>query len=189
MDLYFSPLACSMATRIALLNDGRVEQIGTPEQVYDAPASVFVAGFLGSPPMNLLDATVGSRDGIVTATGDGVDAQLWPGESADRAVILGFRPEHLAPVRVTDGPGARLHAVVESVENLGSEQIAYCAVGAHTVCVRAPRPIALHVGQTVVLAAPAERVHLFDAGTGRRLEWVDVPELTDFDTRVLSGQL
>lgn len=181
--------AMTMATRIALLNDGRVEQIGTPEQVYDAPASVFVAGFLGSPPMNLLDATVGSRDGIVTATGDGVDAQLWPGESADRAVILGFRPEHLAPVRVTDGPGARLHAVVESVENLGSEQIAYCAVGAHTVCVRAPRPIALHVGQTVVLAAPAERVHLFDAGTGRRLEWVDVPELTDFDTRVLSGQL
>ncbi|MBM4569075.1 sn-glycerol-3-phosphate ABC transporter ATP-binding protein UgpC [Rhodococcus hoagii] len=177
--------AMTMATQIALLNAGRVEQIGTPSEVYDFPASVFVAGFLGSPPMNLLQVTVKSQAGMVVASEEGIEARLWPGETDGRAVILGVRPEHLVPAQHVEGPGIRLHGLVESVENLGSNQIAYCAVGGQTVCVNSPRPIGLHVGQTAVLTAPVERAHIFDAETGRRLEWLDVPEAATHDTPVL----
>ncbi|MBM4686307.1 ATP-binding cassette domain-containing protein [Rhodococcus hoagii] len=87
--------AMTMATRIALLNRGAVEQIGTPEEVYDRPASVFVAGFLGSPAMNLLDATVLSIRGTVRAEAPGLRADLWAGTTEDLDVVLGIRPEHL----------------------------------------------------------------------------------------------
>jgi multiple sugar transport system ATP-binding protein len=174
--------AMTMATRIALLNNGALEQVGTPEDVYDRPASVFVAGFLGSPAMNLLDARVHTVDGTVVASGEGVTARLWRGQADGRDVVLGIRPEHLRAVEPADHPGVRLSVGVTSVENLGSEQVAYCEVGGATVCVRAPRPIALRADRSAVLTADLTHVHLFDRATGRRLEWVDVPELTDFDS-------
>ncbi|WP_370181723.1 ABC transporter ATP-binding protein [Rhodococcus wratislaviensis] len=174
--------AMTMATRIALLNNGGLEQVGTPEDVYDRPASVFVAGFLGSPAMNLLDARVRTVNGTVVASAEGVTAPLWPGQTEGRDIVLGIRPEHLRVADPADHLGVRLSADVTSVENLGSEQVAYCEVGGATVCVRAPRPIALRAHRSAVLTADPTDVHLFDRATGRRLEWVDVPELTDFDS-------
>ncbi|MGF7124519.1 ABC transporter ATP-binding protein [Rhodococcus sp. AG1013] len=169
--------AMTMATRIALLNGGAVEQIGTPEEVYDRPASVFVAGFLGSPAMNLLDATVRTVDGAVCALAPGMRADLWPGETDDLDVVLGIRPEHL---RVGDNTeSVCLTATVDSVENLGSEEIAYCTVGDTTVCVRSPRPIAMKPLQILTLTADPQHVHLFDRASGRRIEWIDVPQHTD----------
>ncbi|MDF3312720.1 ABC transporter ATP-binding protein [Rhodococcus sp. T2V] len=171
--------AMTMATRIALLNNGALEQLGTPEDVYDRPASVFVAGFLGSPAMNLLDARVAAVRGTVVASADGVHASLWPGETEGRDIVLGIRPEHL---RIADPSGdlpVRLSVDVTSIENLGSEQVAYCKVGGGTVCVRAPRPIRLRPNRSVVLTADPAHLHLFDRATGRRLEWVDVPETPD----------
>ncbi|MFV9455151.1 ABC transporter ATP-binding protein [Rhodococcus sp. NM-2] len=173
--------AMTMATRIALLNNGALEQVGTPEDVYDRPASVFVAGFLGSPAMNLLDARVRTVDGTVVASAEGVTAPLWRGQTDGRDVVLGIRPEHLRVADPVDHPGVRLSVDVTSVENLGSEQVAYCEVGGATVCVRAPRPIALRAHRSAALTADPAHVHLFDRATGRRLEWVDVPELTDSD--------
>ncbi|MFC9764303.1 ABC transporter ATP-binding protein [Rhodococcus jostii] len=174
--------AMTMATRIALLNNGALEQVGTPEDVYDRPASVFVAGFLGSPAMNLLDARVRTVDGTVVASAEGVTAPLWRGQTDGRDVVLGIRPEHLRVADPVDHPGVRLSVDVTSVENLGSEQVAYCEVGGATVCVRAPRPIALRAHRSASLTADPAHVHLFDRATGRRLEWVDVPELTGFDS-------
>ncbi|MDI9951067.1 MULTISPECIES: ABC transporter ATP-binding protein [Rhodococcus] len=174
--------AMTMATRIALLNNGALEQVGTPEDVYDRPASVFVAGFLGSPAMNLLDARVRTVDGTVVASAEGVTAPLWRGQTDGRDVVLGIRPEHLRVADPVDHPGVRLSVDVTSVENLGSEQVAYCEVGGATVCVRAPRPIALRAHRSAALTADPAHVHLFDRATGRRLEWVDVPELTDSDS-------
>ena len=174
--------AMTMATRIALLNNGALEQVGTPEDVYDRPASVFVAGFLGSPAMNLLDARVRTVDGTVVASAEGVTAPLWRGQTDGRDVVLGIRPEHLRVADPVDHPEVRLSVDVTSVENLGSEQVAYCEVGGATVCVRAPRPIALRAHRSAALTADPAHVHLFDRATGRRLEWVDVPELTDSDS-------
>jgi multiple sugar transport system ATP-binding protein len=168
--------AMTMATRIALLNEGRLEQVGTPAQVYDEPASVFVAGFLGSPPMNLLDAEVADRGGELHAVATETEVPLGiSGDAPARQVVLGIRPEHL--VRTSGRPG--LHAVVRLVENLGSEEVAHCAVGNAPICLRGPRPLGLVTGDRVGLTAATEHVHLFDRETGRRLVWQSVPAPLD----------
>ncbi|MFC4943063.1 ABC transporter ATP-binding protein [Pseudonocardia sp. GCM10023141] len=165
--------AMTMATRIAVLNGGRLEQVGTPAQVYDEPASTFVAGFLGSPAMGLLPARVESVDGVLHARADGVDVPLGlPAADLTREVVLGVRAEHLS----LGGTGAaRLQGVVRLVENLGSEEVAHCLVGEARIPVRAPRPIGIAVGDAVTLTADPARAHLFDPTSGRRLVWQPTP--------------
>ncbi|MEV0057687.1 ABC transporter ATP-binding protein [Saccharopolyspora shandongensis] len=161
--------AMTMATRIALLNEGRLEQVGTPEEVYDEPASMFVARFLGSPAMNLLDTTVRSDGGTLTARASDIELDLGiEGELPEREVVVGVRPEHLRPVAPED---AHIRAVATTVENLGNEEVAYCEIGASTICMRGPRPLGLHAGERVNLAARAEHLHVFDPGSGRKLAW------------------
>ncbi|CAI7977106.1 sn-glycerol 3-phosphate ABC transporter ATP binding subunit [Frankia sp. Hr75.2] len=168
--------ALSLATRIAMLDDGRLEQLGTPTEVYDTPASVFVAGFLGSPPMNLLPARVECHDGRVRVLADDVEVDLWPGEDVEaRDVILGIRPEHLHLMAAEGpaGPGGmpRLRGVVRAVENLGAEESAQCAVGGALVHFRGARPLGLAAGQPVALTTARDHIHLFDRHSGRRLAW------------------
>ncbi|HVV12555.1 ABC transporter ATP-binding protein [Amycolatopsis sp.] len=160
--------AMTMATRIALLNNGKLEQVGTPAQVYDEPASEFVASFLGAPPMNLLPATIVSRGGSLFAVSSEVEVPLdLTGDVPDTEVTLGIRPEHLR----LGGKRRDLLAVVRLLENLGSEEVAHCTVGGARVCVRGPRPLGLATGQTVSLSTTPAHVHLFHRATGRRLLW------------------
>jgi multiple sugar transport system ATP-binding protein len=177
--------AMTMATRIALLNQGALEQIGTPEELYDTPSSVFVAGFLGSPAMNLLPAQVHTVGDTVTVSAPGVNIPLWSGHTDAIDVTFGVRPEHLVlgQARTT---AARIQASVVLVENLGSEQLVYCEVGGAPVAVRAPRPVACRVGEQITLSAHPDNVHLFDAGSGRRLQWADEPEPSVAEQPVLS---
>jgi multiple sugar transport system ATP-binding protein len=95
--------AMTMATRIAVLNKGHLEQVGSPTDVYDRPATVFVAGFLGSPAMNLLDARVSSPRGTVVVEADGIGGALWDGDTPSVDVTLGVRPEHLRIDEYSDG--------------------------------------------------------------------------------------
>ncbi|QKW05012.1 ABC transporter ATP-binding protein [Streptomyces sp. NA04227] len=161
--------AMTMATKIVLLNNGKVEQVGTPEQVYDEPASVFVAGFLGSPAMNLLEASVQATDGVLSVRGRGFHLPL--GIDADvpsRPVTLGVRPEHLTLTAPRD---ATIRGRVHSVENLGSEEVAHVHVGEARLCLRGQRPLGLRAGDPVPLTAQPQHLHLFDATSGRRLAW------------------
>ncbi len=168
--------AMTMATKIALLNGGRIEQHGTPEELYDTPSSVFAAGFLGSPAMNLLDATLTTTDGKISVFAPGVEAVLWEGATPERDIVIGVRPEHLsvfaagAPEAVPTA-GVALRGTVELIENLGREQLVHCRVGEERVTVACEREDAWGIGELVVLAAPVSRVHLFDRESGRRLEW------------------
>jgi len=161
--------AMTMATRIAVLNQGRLEQVGTPEEVYDAPASTFVAGFIGSPAIGLLPAELRGVGGELRAVGEGVDLPLGAGEGT-RDVLVGVRPEHL---RIGTGD-ARLHGTVRLVENLGGEEVAHVEVGGGRVALRGPRPLGLTVGDAVSLTCDPDRIHLFSATSGRRL--VRTPE-------------
>jgi multiple sugar transport system ATP-binding protein len=185
--------AMTMATRIVLLNAGKVEQVGTPAQVYDQPSTVFAAGFLGSPPMNLLDARI-EADGVrVLARAPGVEIPLHGGDQPAREVVLGLRPEDLRQATASAASAVsgaaldvsiveiRLDATVRTVENLGSEEIAWCEVGPALVAVRGPRPLGLHRGQHIALSADPARVHLFDRASGRRLVWCQpsVPSTTE----------
>ena len=164
--------AMTMATRIAVLNGGRIEQIGTPAQVYDEPASMFVAGFLGSPAMGLIPARIEDVGGGLHARADGVDVPLGiGGPAADRDVVLGIRAEHLSLA-----PGAAvLNGVVRLVENLGSEEVAHCLVGSARIPVRGPRPLGVAAGDAVTLTAVPGSAHLFDPTSGRRLVWQPSP--------------
>ncbi|KQC35687.1 ABC transporter ATP-binding protein [Frankia sp. ACN1ag] len=168
--------AMSMATRVALLSGGRVEQVGTPTEVYDTPASVFVAGFLGAPPMNLLAARIEADGPMLTVQAPGLRLPLWPGTAPDRDVTLGIRPESLRRIPAGDAtardhPGVEIEGVVTAIENLGSEEVAWCDVHGQPVALRGPRPIGLAVGDRTRLGVDPARVHLFDRASGRRLTW------------------
>lgn len=168
--------AMTMATKIVLLDQGRIEQYGTPEELYDTPSSVFAAGFIGSPAMNLLDATLTTTDGKISAFAPGAEAVLWEGTTPERDIVIGVRPEHLAiygggaPEAVPTA-GVALRGTIELIENLGREQLVHCRVDEQRVTVACTRESVWREGDLVVLTAPVARVHLFDRESGRRLEW------------------
>jgi sn-glycerol 3-phosphate transport system ATP-binding protein len=121
--------AMTLAQRMIVMNGGRMEQIGTPEQVYARPATTFVAGFIGSPPMNLLS---GQADGSRFAI-DGVTLALPQAAPRQGALTLGLRPEH-ATLAATGGVGWPM--TVEVVETLGAERLVYCRLGSTLFTVR-----------------------------------------------------
>ena len=152
--------AMTMADQIVVMNAGRIEQVGSPLEVYDRPANLFVAGFIGSPSMNLVPGV--ARPGGVETPG-GVLPLAGAGAADGQAVIYGIRPEHLA--LADDGIAAR----VRVVEPTGAETMVWFEVaGQDLAAVFHDRP-ALAPGAAVRLAARADKAHLFDPGTGRRL--------------------
>ncbi len=173
--------AMSLANRIAVLNAGELQQIGTPDEVYDHPANVFVAEFIGSPPMNLMEAT---RDGdsLVTADGwrmpaPGVGVAAASGSTARSAssgapagtvtagtVTVGLRPEGI--VVVGAGQDAGQPAAVIAVEPLGSEVIVDVRVGSQALKIRAAPDIRPEPGSTIGLRVDPAAVRLFDRSTG-----------------------
>jgi len=163
--------AMTMATRIAVMNKGRVEQVGTPMEVYDRPASVFVAGFIGSPAMNLIPASVTTLDGDVHLAGSDFAAALWPGETVDIDVVLGVRPEQLRVLDPGESAAIMFRVDVDAVENLGNEELIYGETEGRRVCVRRPRTShPVPTGPTLV-GLDLDCLHLFEQSSGRRLEW------------------
>ncbi len=160
--------AMTMADRIAIINRGKLQQVGPPQAVYDRPANLFVAGFVGSPPMNTLSGTLTFVGGQpVVTTGHGAVQAADAGSAGEGAqVIVGIRSEHL---RVGDGP-ATLDGVVENVELLGHERHVVVKVGESLVVIRQPTESpAVAVGEHVPLAAEPSGVHLFDPDSTERL--------------------
>jgi multiple sugar transport system ATP-binding protein len=171
--------AMTMATHIAVLNEGRLEQVGPPEQVYDEPASAFVAGFLGAPAMNLIAATVVSEAGEVRVRAAGVDVPLRDGAAPAREVLLGVRPERLVPVEpAVAATGAMITATVAATENLGSDEVAQLRTpGGAPLAMRGPRPLGLGGrGAAAAFTVAPAHVHLFDPESGRRLVWRAAPD-------------
>jgi len=167
--------AMTMADRIAVLADGRLQQVGEPQAVYERPANLFVASFIGSPPMNTIAGTLSLGPGAATvATAVGAVEVADPGTGVDGApVVVGVRPEHLdlAPVASAGADGAAgLEGTVENVELLGHERHVVCRVGESLMTLRHPNDHpAGAVGERVRLVADPKGVHLFDARTTERL--------------------
>jgi len=151
--------AMAMGQRIALLHEGRLRQLGTPAEIYERPADVFVAQFLGSPGMNVLAGDL--SDGQVTAGPLAVPVTL-----ADYAgeLRLGVRPEHVAVAATGKGHG---DALVTVVEPLGSETLVHLDTGGQPLVARVPGMAALRVGQRVGVKLDVRRLHLFDAAGAR----------------------
>jgi multiple sugar transport system ATP-binding protein len=154
----------TMADRIVVMNKGDIEQVGAPLDLYDHPASLFVAEFIGSPAMNLFDGTIAQDGRFRSRDGWTVPVETGRGLAAGRPVVLGLRPEHLAVA--ADGPIA---AQLLLVEHLGPESFIYCGGGrSGLICVRGGRQDDPPRGD-VRLRVEAHAAHLFDAETGRSL--------------------
>jgi multiple sugar transport system ATP-binding protein len=155
--------AMTLADRIVVLNHGRIEQVGTPLELYQRPANLFVAGFIGSPKMNFLGATVtANKDGRALLALDGgshFDTSA-EGVRVGERVTVGLRPEYLS----IDATGS-IAATVESVEYLGDAIIAYTSIGdrAAAVSVKAPPEARISVGDSVRIAVQPGAAILFDA--------------------------
>jgi multiple sugar transport system ATP-binding protein len=139
--------AMTMGDRIAVMNLGVLQQVGTPEELYENPSNMFVAGFIGSPAMNLVPASLLSAGG------------------GDR--IVGFRPEHVDVGG--NGDGLRFSATVDVVEYLGDEQIVHMRVKDTPIVAKLPVEERLAAGETAEFFVAQDKLRLFDAGTEERI--------------------
>ena len=156
--------AMTMADRIVVLHDGVVEQTGAPLELYDRPDNLFVAGFIGSPAMNLFKGKIRNGKKPVFETEDGTKLPLAkaPAGSNGASAVYGIRPEHLSV-------GGPLKAAVTVVEPMGGEtQVVASLAGQKLVAVFRER-ISAKPGEALALSPDLSKVHLFDAGSGKRL--------------------
>lgn len=162
-----------MGGRVAVLNEGRLQQVGPPQEVYDRPENLFVAEFIGSPAMNLLDAEPARVDGKAGVRAAGVDVTLPDGlakqleASGARSLVMGVRPEHLG-LSVKD-PAVTFEGKVDLVESLGSEQHITVAIKGTTVIARLAASEKIEHGTTFQLAVAPQHVQLFNASTKERI--------------------
>ncbi|MGL4231936.1 MAG: ABC transporter ATP-binding protein, partial [Casimicrobium sp.] len=153
--------AMTMADQIVVLNKGRIEQVGTPLELYDRPANTFVAGFIGSPAMNLLKGTV--QGGHIQTHGASLSLPYGCAVGEGQNVTYGIRPEHLT-IAATG-----IQGTVAVVEPTGSEtHIIVRTAGQETTVVSRER-VSLRPGEAIALAPKAESAHVFDTATGARL--------------------
>ncbi|HEX3884149.1 MAG TPA: sn-glycerol-3-phosphate ABC transporter ATP-binding protein UgpC [Stellaceae bacterium] len=151
--------AMTLADRLIVMNAGIADQIGAPLDLYERPETVFVAGFIGSPAMNLLPGRLDSR-GVWVA-----GVLLPPGHGeADRQVVVGLRPEHL---EVT--PEGPLAVRVELLERLGADTILHGSIDSARLTARVAGSFAPDLGSMVSLTIRPEQIHLFDRDTGKRI--------------------
>ncbi|KQW75975.1 sugar ABC transporter ATP-binding protein [Devosia sp. Root413D1] len=157
--------AMTLADKIVVLNDGRVAQIGTPLEVFERPANIFVAGFMGAPSMNMLKAEVGPGNTIRAAgLNVPVPADRFKLPAAGTAVTLGIRPEDIVPEGHGTRPelGADFSAEVSFAEMLGNESLLFAELGGTEIVARMQHPRALEPNQQVRFRIDGARVHVFD---------------------------
>lgn len=155
--------AMTMADRIVVMRDGHIAQVGAPLELYDRPANVFVAGFIGSPSMNLIRGVVRGGGAMVRIDGIDLPAPDLPGLTEGREVIYGIRPEHL---ELSDKGFAARIAVVEPT---GSETHVVARLGSLDIVAVFRERHAFEPGQEIRLAPRKGHVHLFDAASGERI--------------------
>jgi multiple sugar transport system ATP-binding protein len=158
--------AMAMADRIVIMNQGRVEQIGTPQEIYDRPNTMFVADFIGAPPMSFLDVHTSLRRGDRRIRIDGVAVEM-PEVFEDRSegrFAIGVRPENVSFADVSP-----LRGQVIGAEYLGTTQIVTVLMAGGQIKARLPSGNAVRVGESVGLALRPDRISLFDAVSGQAL--------------------
>ncbi|HLZ95712.1 MAG TPA: TOBE domain-containing protein, partial [Candidatus Dormibacteraeota bacterium] len=150
--------AMTMGDRIAVMRDGVLQQVAPPREIYDHPANMYVAGFIGSPTMNFIPVTVEGR----TAKAGGFSVELPTAPGVEKAV-LGIRPEAMTE-KVTNG--SAIDMTVEVSEVLGADQFLYGSVSGDTVTARVDPAMKVDPGDRIRLGLDTRRLHLFDPATG-----------------------
>jgi len=166
--------AMTLATRIAVMRLGEVQQFADADTVYNRPANLFVARFMGAPPMNTLPARITAEDGRLAAVlGDGrisipLPGMVLAGEYRDREVILGIRPECITePNRRLDAGTPLIDAMVEMTEPTGAETIVLLRLGGHEAVARVAPDVRPPIGASARFALNTQKICLFDLVTER----------------------
>lgn len=166
--------ALSLGTAIVVMNKGRIEQCGTPSEIYYQPVTQFVAQFVGSPPMNFMSVSIVREGGLLTLQGEGVYLKL-SGESSaileesllNRSVVFGVRPEHFT-VSAPNGPWG-IHGIIKIIEPLGKDHYLHVEVGKAEITVRTDPEEVYKVGDRVCLTPTPRYVYFFDPESGIRI--------------------
>ncbi len=170
--------AMTLGDRIVVMADGLVHQVDTPLAVYDFPVNRFVAGFIGTPPMNFIDGKLVAKDNKLYFTEDpGTELRLPDRlqqpmrELAGSPVTLGIRPESVRDLAPQESApeGSTFEAVVNVVEPLGDEMLVYISTGKNDVMCKVGSHRRIEVGQKMNFAVDLDKVHLFDASSGRNV--------------------
>jgi multiple sugar transport system ATP-binding protein len=170
--------AMTMGTRIAVMNEGRLQQVGTPQELYDRPINRFVAGFIGSPSMNFATVEVATADGAVALQGSNITVPV-PAQFKDsigesgRQLIVGFRPEHLVLGPLT-GATATVNAKAEVVEYLGNEELIHASGAGRDIVALVDSSYRVRPGDMLELRISLDRVQLFDPETNFALPFGSV---------------
>ncbi len=163
--------AMTMGDRIAVVSDGVIQQLGTPDELYDEPVNRFVAGFIGTPPMGFLTCDRAGESGT-ELRGPGVRLYLTPQAPVPpaevRRLVVGMRPEHLKPAAAGEtAPGeCAIEGEVEVIEPLGAEQHVVIKVGEDLITAKLPREHRFALGDKAVFTVDPSRLHLFDPASG-----------------------
>jgi multiple sugar transport system ATP-binding protein len=169
--------AMTMATRIVVMNLGTIQQVGTPQELYDRPRNLFVAGFIGSPAMNFFDGTVVQEVGALAIDLGSFKLPVAKEKEAQllrylgKNVVLGIRPEniHSADFTPMGIRGFKAEAEVEVTESLGNEEILYLSRDSRQFLARVDPRTDARPGQTIRVAMDIERLHTFDPETGESI--------------------
>ena len=168
--------AMTLADRIVIIDNGDIQQIGTPNELYNEPTNTFVAGFIGSPAMNLLeveyhDGTSMNDDGFSVTLPEGIDKQLTNQGYEGKKIIFGIRPEdlHLDPIAIETYVGGDFTTKVEISELLGADVMLYTKIGNSEIVVRSKGSDYVVPGTSIEVAANLSKAHYFDAGTTNRI--------------------
>jgi multiple sugar transport system ATP-binding protein len=168
--------AMTLADRVVVMNGGRIEQIGTPQELYHRPRTRFVAGFIGSPGMNFISCRLSETAGaLAVRLGEGLALPVPAERSAaylpylGRELILGIRPEHITEAR-PHAPGAELVMPVDVIEPMGMETMVYINVGGTELCARVSPEAALSPGASMRFLVDMRHMHLIDPESERVIE-------------------
>jgi multiple sugar transport system ATP-binding protein len=172
--------AMTMGDRIAVLNGGLIQQLGAPQELYDHPANLFVAGFIGTPAMNFFpDAKVIGEDGSTKIVLEGIGQIAVPALYSERAraaagkkLTFGIRPVHLEDAALVGSNGATqssIDATVDVVENLGNELQVYFTTGGHNAVATLDPRSRVGIGSKVKLYVDSDQIHLFETETGEAI--------------------
>jgi multiple sugar transport system ATP-binding protein len=161
--------AMTLGQRIVVLDRGIVQQIDTPMRIYEHPANLFVAGFLGTPSMNLLRGRLGGSGDVLEGEGAQLPVPQVQGRPGQE-IVAGVRPEDLHRVDSARAPdGIRLTVSVELIESIGNEAFIHTRAGKWPIIVRSSPYDLPEVGQSITLQTTPQRMHFFDAQSGKRV--------------------
>jgi len=161
----------TMGERIAVMSEGLLQQVGTPQTLYDTPINRFVAGFIGSPSMNFVNVTADGTNVSGGGMNFPIPTRYRAGLTGQKDLVAGFRPEHLDIGEIPNA--ATIRAKADVVEFLGDEELLHLSVAGHEGDVVAVVSSENRVkpGDIVDLKLPLEKLHLFDRATGDSLAW------------------